>query len=462
MNKYKIIRQLGDGSFGTVMEGENQDTRERVTGNNKVAIKKMKKKYYSWNECLNLREVKVFLILKSRSRRSTTIPTLFDSKKLYVRTTNFILFLNLRMEICIRKSEIRIIFLFRCRKSRNSRMIVLISFEMLQGLAYMHKHGFFHRDMKPENLLVVKGVIKIADFGLARETRSLPPYTEYVSTRWYRAPEVLLRSTNYSSPIDMWAIGTIIAEIITLQPLFPGSTEIDQIYKIAAICGPPLQDSGDSSEVSTPRSRQGYYEDTMQQIDRYSLYAGGIWPEGLKLASQMNFKFQNTSPVPIANVLSTSPDEVIQLVADMLKYDPHKRPTASETLRHSWFADMGLGSHSKHTVIEDNFSSVELKSKAQKFDTHQPFFDPSDSIQRDTALPVMTIPHLPKVPAVASRTSVEESFTSPSQRQSFVEFQKDSQSNMYKSAPYKYPEPLPYKKSNGLSKNVVLPNVAVK
>jgi serine/threonine protein kinase len=61
MNKYRIVRQLGDGSFGTVMEGENQDTRERVTENNKVAIKKMKKKYYSWNECLNLREVKVFI-----------------------------------------------------------------------------------------------------------------------------------------------------------------------------------------------------------------------------------------------------------------------------------------------------------------------------------------------------------------------------------------------------------------
>jgi serine/threonine protein kinase len=332
---------------------------------------------------------------------------------------------------------------------------------MLQGLAYMHKHGFFHRDMKPENLLLVKGVIKIADFGLARETRSLPPYTEYVSTRWYRAPEVLLRSTNYSSPIDMWAIGTIMAEIITLQPLFPGSTEIDQIYKIAAICGPPLQDSGDSPEVSTPRSRQGYYEES-QSVDRYSLYAGGIWPEGLKLASQMNFKFQNTTSVPIANILATSPDEVIQLVADMLRYDPHKRPTASETLKHSWFSDMGLGSSPKHQVMEDHgFDSVEKKSKAQKYDTHQPFFDPTESIQRESTLPTITMPSLPKVPAVLSRTSIDEPFTSPSQRQSFVEYQKDSQSNMFKAAPFKYPDPLPYKKSNALSKNVISVHIDV-
>ena len=77
--------------------------------------------------------------------------------------------------------------------------------QVLQGLAFMHKHGYFHRDMKPENLLCMgPDVVKIADFGLAREIRSRPPYTDYVSTRWYRAPEVLLRSTMYSAPIDIW------------------------------------------------------------------------------------------------------------------------------------------------------------------------------------------------------------------------------------------------------------------
>ena len=81
--------------------------------------------------------------------------------------------------------------------------------------------------------------MKIADFGLAREIRSRPPYTDYVSTRWYRAPEVLLRSTNYSSPIDMWAVGCIMAELYTLRPLFPGSSEVDEIFKICAVLGTP-------------------------------------------------------------------------------------------------------------------------------------------------------------------------------------------------------------------------------
>ena len=91
----------------------------------------------------------------------------------------------------------------------------------------MHKHGFFHRDMKPENLLVKGDLVKIADFGLAREIRSRPPFTDYVSTRWYRAPENLLRSVSYNSPVDIFASAAIMAELYLLNPLFPGSNETD-------------------------------------------------------------------------------------------------------------------------------------------------------------------------------------------------------------------------------------------
>ena len=107
-----------------------------------------------------------------------------------------------------------------------------ILYQTLQGLAYMHKNNYFHRDLKPENLLCYHQTLKIADFGLAREIDSSPPFTDYVSTRWYRAPEILLRSTNYSPSIDIFAVGAIMAELYTMRPLFPGSSEIDQIYKI--------------------------------------------------------------------------------------------------------------------------------------------------------------------------------------------------------------------------------------
>jgi serine/threonine protein kinase len=99
---------------------------------------------------------------------------------------------------------------------------------MASGLDFMHKAGYFHRDMKPENVLLNnKNVVKLADFGLVREIRSMPPYTDYVSTRWYRAPEILLKFSNYNSPVDIFALGCIMAELYLLSPLFAGSSEID-------------------------------------------------------------------------------------------------------------------------------------------------------------------------------------------------------------------------------------------
>ncbi|KDR15056.1 hypothetical protein L798_11131, partial [Zootermopsis nevadensis] len=178
-------------------------------------------------------------------------------------------------------------------------------YQVLQGLAFMHRHGFFHRDMKPENLLCMgPELIKIADFGLAREIRSRPPYTDYVSTRWYRAPEVLLHSTVYSSPIDIWAVGCIMAELYTFRPLFPGNSEIDEIFKICSVLG-------------TPDKRD--------------------WPEGYHLASAMNFKFPQFSPTPLSSVIPNASKDAILLIEDMLRWNPSKRPTAQQSLRYPYF-----------------------------------------------------------------------------------------------------------------------------
>lgn len=91
-----------------------------------------------------------------------------------------------------------------------------IFFKMAQALAYLHKNGYFHRDLKPENVLCHNLDVKICDFGLAREIRSRPPFTDYVSTRWYRAPELLLRSTTYNSPVDIFALACIVIELFTM------------------------------------------------------------------------------------------------------------------------------------------------------------------------------------------------------------------------------------------------------
>ena len=110
----------------------------------------------------------------------------------------------------------------------NDEEVRRIMFQVVQGVAYVHKHGFFHRDLKPDNLLVQNNtIVKVSDFGLVREIKSAPPYTEYISTRWYRAPECVLRSRGYNYPVDIFALGCIMAELFLMKPIFPGQSELD-------------------------------------------------------------------------------------------------------------------------------------------------------------------------------------------------------------------------------------------
>jgi len=151
MHRYKVTKVLGDGTYGSVHKGVN-----RVTGE-VVAIKQMKKKFYSWEECMALREV--------RSLRKLSHPNIVKLKEV-IRENDELYFVFEYME----KN------LYELCKDRERSLpessIRSIMYQMLQGLAFMHKHGFFHRDIKPENCLVNGDVLKLADFGLAREIRS--------------------------------------------------------------------------------------------------------------------------------------------------------------------------------------------------------------------------------------------------------------------------------------------------
>uniref|UniRef100_A0A667Y0A6 non-specific serine/threonine protein kinase n=1 Tax=Myripristis murdjan TaxID=586833 RepID=A0A667Y0A6_9TELE len=284
MNRYTTIRQLGDGTYGSVILGRSLESGELV------AIKKMKRKFYSWEECMNLREVKS---LKKLNHANVV------KLKEVIRENDHLYFIFEYMKenlYQLMKDRTR---LFPESAVRN------IMFQILQGLAFIHKHGFFHRDMKPENLLCMgPELVKIADFGLAREIRSRPPYTDYVSTRWYRAPEVLLRSTSYSSPIDQWAVGCIMAELYTLRPLFPGSSEVDTIFKICQVLGTPKKND---------------------------------WPEGYQLASAMNFRWPQCVPSNLRTLIPNASSEAIHLMRDLLQWDPKKRPASGQALKYSYF-----------------------------------------------------------------------------------------------------------------------------
>lgn len=157
--------------------------------------------------------------------------------------------------------------------------------------------------MKPENLLISYDphlVIKLADFGLAADIKTRT-YTDYVSTRWYRAPEVLLKASSYSSPIDLWAVGTIFAELVTLKPLFPGQSEIDQLFRICQILGSPAVVTSRSSSSTAPKKSYAILQppnfitskssSRLPQEKKENVGIGGEWKEGIKLAHKMGFQF---------------------------------------------------------------------------------------------------------------------------------------------------------------------------
>lgn len=117
------------------------------------------------------------------------------------------------------------------------------TYQLLKALTYCHSLGVIHRDIKPENLLVSSsGTLKICDFGFARSISQQSRLTEYVSTRWYRAPELLIGGKNYSFPSDIWACGCVFYEMLTGQPLFPGFNDTDTLFKAITLCGNLTED----------------------------------------------------------------------------------------------------------------------------------------------------------------------------------------------------------------------------
>ena len=100
-------------------------------------------------------------------------------------------------------------------------------YQLLKAIEHMHRNGIFHRDIKPENILLMGDTVKLADLGSCRGLYSKPPFTEYISTRWYRAPECLLTDGYYGYKMDIWGAGCVFFEILSLFPLFPGNNELD-------------------------------------------------------------------------------------------------------------------------------------------------------------------------------------------------------------------------------------------
>ena len=171
----------------------------------------------------------------------------------------------------------------------------------------MHKNGIFHRDIKPENILVTGENVKLADYGSCRGIYSKQPYTEYISTRWYRPPECLLTDGYYHYKMDIWGVGCIFFELLSMFPLFPGKHELDQIHKIHNILGTP------SREV-------------LQKFQKYG--------------SQVPLNFPHKKGTGIQKLIPRVSKECVDLIEKLLAYAPDFRLTAKQALKHPYFRDL--------------------------------------------------------------------------------------------------------------------------
>eukprot|EP01028_Stygiella_incarcerata_P011218 TRINITY_DN623_c0_g2_i3.p1 TRINITY_DN623_c0_g2~~TRINITY_DN623_c0_g2_i3.p1 ORF type:complete len:392 (-),score=87.35 TRINITY_DN623_c0_g2_i3:541-1716(-) len=187
-----------------------------------------------------------------------------------------------------------------------------IIYQLLKSLKFMHSGELIHRDMKPSNLLLnSECLVKVADFGLARSVASLekeggsnPVLTDYVATRWYRAPEILLGSTRYTKGVDMWSVGCILGEIILGKPLFPGSSTMNQLDRIMRVTGRPS--ASDLDAIRSP------------------------------FATSMIESIPTAPATDLAKMFPTAGADALDLIGKLLVFNPDGRLTADEALAHPY------------------------------------------------------------------------------------------------------------------------------
>lgn len=182
-------------------------------------------------------------------------------------------------------------------------------YQLLRGLKYIHSANVLHRDLKPSNLLLNSNCdLKICDFGLARTTPETAVMSEYVVTRWYRAPELLLGCSAYTAAIDIWSVGCILMEIIMRKPLFPGKDYVEQLFLITELLGSP-----EDSDLGFLRS------------DNAKKYIKQLHHAPKKSFAE---KFPDASTV------------AIDLAQKLLVFDPSKRITVEEALKHPFLSSL--------------------------------------------------------------------------------------------------------------------------
>ncbi|XP_076173587.1 extracellular signal-regulated kinase 2 isoform X2 [Ptiloglossa arizonensis] len=316
---YDIVRRLGKGAYGIVWKAIDKKNRETV------AVKKIFDAFRDQTDAQ--RTFREIMFLQSFANHENIVRLLGLHKANNDRDIYLVFeYMETDLHNVIKKGNI----LQDIHK-------VYIMYQLFKAIKYIHSGNVIHRDLKPSNVLLnAKCHCKIADFGLARsvtqigegdgETASDPTLTDYVATRWYRAPEILVASKRYTKGIDMWSLGCILGEMLLGKPLFPGSSTINQVERIMATL--PLPTKEDLLSVSA-----GY---------------------GINL-------LKKTPSVPrrsLKDLLPQVSKDALGLISNLILFNPNHRLTAVEALEHPYVADF----HQRSNEPERGSSVVPLLS----------------------------------------------------------------------------------------------------
>lgn len=287
MEDFQKIEKIGEGTYGVVYKGRN-----KVTGQI-VAMKKIRLE--SEDEGIPSTAIREISLL--RELRHPNIVCLEDV--LMEENRLYLIFEFLSMDLK------KYMDTLPSDKVMDPELVRSYLYQITGAILFCHRRRVLHRDLKPQNLLINKeGVIKVADFGLGRSF-GIPVriYTHEIVTLWYRAPEVLLGTSRYSCPVDIWSIGCIFAEMATRKPLFQGDSEIDQLFRMFRILRTPTED---------------------------------IWP-GVTTLPDYKATFPCWTQNQLTNQVKNLNEAGLDLLQKMLTYDPVHRISAKKALEHPYF-----------------------------------------------------------------------------------------------------------------------------